>query len=353
MISKIRARAKTFAVAGATSLVTALIVVLPVAPASAVNGYIQTFVSAYGNDNNAATGCQPAAPCQTFNGALSASASFAVITCLTPVSGFEVSIDRDITIDCRGMYSSAIAEFTGNVSINISTPNIHVTLRGLDIVSPFANTAGGIVVSQNADLLLEQCRVQGIWTNPGTAISFQSGGRLTIRDSLIHDNTGGGIDLVPGSGNLEVAIQNTIISGNSYGISVKPSNGATVYATFDHVTITQNNGGGLKSDTTNGGATLDVSGSTISNNGGNGINAVGGGGGQNIVSIQKSVIARNGGAGVQANGATAGVLLATTLLDQNGSGATSIVSGGNMFSYGTNSIVGGFGSGFNNTATLH
>jgi hypothetical protein len=46
------------------------------------------------------------------------------------------------------------------------------------------------------------------------------------------------------------------------------------------------------------------------------------------------------------------VLIATTLLDQNVSGATSVVSGGNMFTYGNNDVVGGLGSGFTGTATL-
>ena len=97
--------------------------------------------------------------------------------------------------------------------------------------------------------------------------------------------------------------------------------------------------------------TTDITDSVISNNGGNGINAVAGAN-QNIVSIKNSVIAKNGVAGVQANGANAGVLIATTPLDQNAAGATSVVSGGNVFTYGNNQIVGSAGSGFNHTAGL-
>jgi hypothetical protein len=121
--------------------------------------------------------------------------------------------------------------------------------------------------------------------------------------------------------------------------------------TFDHVTIIGNSGGGIKADSTNGVVNLDISDSEVSNNGGNGINAIGGVN-QNIVSIERNVIARNGAAGVQANGASAGVLVADTLLDQNTAGATSVVGGGNMFTYGTNKIVGGAGSGFNQSAGL-
>jgi hypothetical protein len=97
---------------------------------------------------------------------------------------------------------------------------------------------------------------------------------------------------------------------------------------------------------------LDISDSEISNNAGNGINAVGAGANQNMVSIRNSVIARNGVAGVQSNGASAGVLVATTLLDQNVAGALSVVADGNLVTYGNNNIVGLQGSSFTGTATL-
>jgi hypothetical protein len=97
---------------------------------------------------------------------------------------------------------------------------------------------------------------------------------------------------------------------------------------------------------------VDIADSVVSNNGGNGINAVGNAGGQAVVSIKNSVIAKNGVAGVQANGVNAGVLLQTTLLDQNANGATSIVNGGHISTYGNNSIVGSAGSGFTATAGL-
>ena len=47
------------------------------------------------------------------------------------------------------------------------------------------------------------------------------------------------------------------------------------------------------------------------------------------------------------------MLIATTLFDQNASGATSIVGGGNIFTYGNNDVVGSLGSGFPNMASPH
>ena len=80
---------------------------------------------------------------------------------------------------------------------------------------------------------------------------------------------------------------------------------------------------------TNGAVTADITDSVISNNTQMGINADAGATAQNIVSIRNSVIAKNGVAGVRASRVNAGVLLATTLLDQNVAGATSVIGGGN------------------------
>ena len=52
------------------------------------------------------------------------------------------------------------------------------------------------------------------------------------------------------------------------------------------------------------------------------------------------------------NGATAAAMIDTTLLDSNASGATAVVGGGHMLTYGNNRIVGSSGSGFTGLASL-
>jgi hypothetical protein len=177
------------------------------------------------------------------------------------------------------------------------------------------------------------------------------GGTVIFENCVFEDFASVALDFEP-VGPLNVVIRNSRISSNSSAVLLKPGAGGRVHATFDHVAISGNAGGGIKIDTTNGPVTTDITDSVVSDNGGNGINAIGNAGGQNIVSIKSSVIAKNGAAGVQANGANAGVLLQTTLLDQNAAGATTILNGGNMFTYGNNSIIGSAGSGFNHTAGL-
>jgi hypothetical protein len=184
------------------------------------------------------------------------------------------------------------------------------------------------------------------------AIYYGANGTLIFEDCVVVDSGGIALDIEP-NGPLNLVIRNSRISNGSNGAAIllKPAAGGSIKATFDHVVITGNNGGGIKTDATNGLVNLDVSTSEISNNVDNGIIAIAPGVSQNVVSVRNSVIARNGQVGIEANGANAAVLVQTTLLDQNVGGAT-LVNGGHISTYGTNSIVGSVGSGFTATAGL-
>jgi hypothetical protein len=190
------------------------------------------------------------------------------------------------------------------------------------------------------------------FSNTGNVIGFQSGGgTLIFEDCVIEDAGATALDIEPPVP-FNLVVTNSRISNNAAGVLLKPAAGGSVTATFDRVTIVNNNGGGLKTDSTNGPVSVDISNSTISNNAGNGMNAVGGAGGTNMYNIHNSVIAKNGVAGLQANGATAAALVDTTLFDTNTSGATSVVAGGRLLTYGNNRIVGSPGSGFTGSAPL-
>jgi hypothetical protein len=194
-------------------------------------------------------------------------------------------------------------------------------------------------------------RIRHLAFSGGSDLTFLAGGTLILEDCVFTGSSGTpAIDIEP-TGPLNLVIKSSRISNNSSGIILKPAAGGSIKATFDHVVITGNSGGGIKADSTNGVVNLDVSDSEISNNTANGLNAVGGAS-QNIVSIRNSVITRNGLVGVQANGANAALLIQTTLLDQNAAGATSLVNGGHISTYGNNSIVGNAGSGFTGSAPL-
>jgi hypothetical protein len=86
-------------------------------------------------------------------------------------------------------------------------------------------------------------------------------------------------------------------------------------------------------------------------NANNGLIAIGGAGGQNMVSVGNGVIASNSQAGIEASGANAAVLVNNTLLDSNTGGAISAVSGGRILTYQNNRTIGLPGTGFTGTAS--
>jgi hypothetical protein len=305
MIAMIRATAKL-------CIVSALAAFLPIAPSHA-----QTF--AFVSANGSGSACTAALPCASVAAALGAS--------VPPV--------RVICVDGSAQNTVGIGYPASNVSVDIDCP------QGSLYELSFSGA--------NATARIRHLAFPGSLAF-GSQLIFTGSGTLILEDCAFADAPSTVLDVEP-NGQLNIVIKYSRISNSASGILFKPQAGGSIKATLDHVTITDNSGGGVKADSTNGAVNLDVTDSEISNNNGNGINAVAGTS-LNIVNIKNSVIARNGAAGVQANGANAGVLLQTTLLDQNVAGATSIVSGGNMFTYGNNSIVGSAGSGFNHSAEL-
>jgi hypothetical protein len=296
-------------------LVAILVALLPAMPAKALPGP-NAFVSASGGDANL---CTFSAPCATLNRALAITTTGGRVTCLddNDYSG-ETTITRSVTIDCSKT-TAGVGPFIVNGS------GITVVIKGGIIFNTQFNTvAPCITVTLAAAVVVEG--IECFAGSTGMSVTTTTPTNLTVK--------------------------NSIFTQAGTGATLQPGSGGSVKATFDHVTITQGTGGGIRSDTANGPVTVDITDSVVSDNAGNGLNAVGGAGGPAVFNIHNSVIAQNGVAGVQVNGATAAAMIDTTLLDSNAAGATSVVAGGHMLTYGNNRIVGSAGSGFTGSAPL-
>lgn len=285
---------------------------LPAVPSHAENF---AFVSA----NGSGTACTAAAPCASIGVVLFGIAAPLRIICLSGSqpnnSGTSFSQSVSVDIDCPLGFEAQIGTTTG-------ASNATMRLRHLE----FRN--GGF----------------------SSQIVIQGGGTLILEDCVFTDSPGTALDIEP-SGPLNVVIKNSRISNAGSGILLKPAAGGSIKATLDHVTITANGGGGIKTDSTNGIVNLDITDSEISNNAANGINLVGIAN-QNMLNLSRTVIAKNTLTGLQTNGAAAAALVETTLFDTNASGATSLINGGHILTYGNNRIVGTAGSGFTGSASL-
>jgi hypothetical protein len=298
---------------------TLFVVGLAVAPAHAQA--TRTWISGVGDDVNP---CSRTAPCKTFAGAISKTATGGEIDVLDPGGFGAVTITKSITFDGGGGQVASIL-VTGSNAINV-------------------NAAGGVVILRNL-------RLNGILNSgsPGlTAVAISSAATVIIEKCDIFGFSTAGVTVLPSSGTVQVKIQETTINNTGTGLSAKPTGGATVNISIDHSFIDSNTGGGLKIDGTGGGpVNVAINDSSLSLNAGNGTNAVSGPSGNVAMDLMRVTLAKNGGAGVQANvsgGGTSTVTVGDSMLSNNGS-AWQALNGASLTSYKNNQVTGPAGTG--------
>src|SRR5215468_6253909 len=74
----------------------------------------RTWVSGVGDDANP---CSRTAPCKTFAGAISKTATGGEINCLDPAGFGAVTITKSITIDCHEIFASVLVAGTNGIII--------------------------------------------------------------------------------------------------------------------------------------------------------------------------------------------------------------------------------------------
>src|SRR4029079_22479 len=98
-----------------TVLGTVFVILLNANPARAQAS--RTWVSGVGDDANP---CSRTAPCKTFAGAISRTATNGEINCIDPGGFGAVTVTKSITIDCLGTFGSILAAGTNGVNVNDS-----------------------------------------------------------------------------------------------------------------------------------------------------------------------------------------------------------------------------------------
>ena len=104
----------------------------------------RTWVSGVGDDVNP---CSRTAPCKTFAGAISKTATNGEINCLDPGGYGAVTITKSITIDCEDTQGSILNAGVTGVIINLTAnPDTTKTvrLRGLSINGPGSSAITGL-----------------------------------------------------------------------------------------------------------------------------------------------------------------------------------------------------------------
>src|SRR3989442_155915 len=124
-------------------LVPALALIALALPASASAQASRTWVSGVGDDANP---CSRTAPCKTFPGAISKTASGGEINCLDPGGFGGVTITKAITIKCQYTEGGVLVSGTNAIVVNAAATD-KVVLKGLDI-NGFGTGLNGIRILQ-------------------------------------------------------------------------------------------------------------------------------------------------------------------------------------------------------------
>lgn len=177
----------------------------------------RTWVSGVGDDVNP---CSRTAPCKTFAGAISKTATNGEINCLDPAGYGAVTITKSITIDCEDTQGSILASLVNGVILNGA--NIDVRLRGISI-----NGAGNgincirFLGSGNNRLTLDEVVCSG-FTQHGISIETSTGtSKVVVWNSSFRNNTGNGINtFITGTGAATVAVDNSLFAFNGIGVNL-------------------------------------------------------------------------------------------------------------------------------------
>ncbi len=281
----------------------------------------RTWVSGTGDDVNP---CSRTAPCRTFSGAISKTATNGEINCLNVGSYNFVNITKSITIDCEDTQGSILANNVNGIIINLgaasaSDPLRIVRLRGIALNGfGSGNTRGVNVLNTNTapvtvhldHVVIDNFVNDGIFFNA-------AGGELLVRNSVV---------------------QNCGLRG----LMVDSSNATLVRATLENSTFAHNEQG-IRAETA---ARIAAYNCNFSHNTLNGIVAFVTDTTQTEINVYKCVVANNKQWGVIASSGTGTAIIR---LDGNhivnnvgvsGAAGVNLLNGGQVLSRGNNTISG-------------
>jgi hypothetical protein len=241
----------------------------------------RTWVSGVGDDVNP---CSRTAPCKTFAGAISKTATNGEINCLDPGGFGAVTITKSITIDCEDTQGSIANNGVNGIVISLTaSPDTTKTvrLRGLSINGTGSSAITGLrginVSTLNTvpiKLFVDEVFIQN-QVNEGILFNG-AGGDLVVRDSLMSNCNGSGIRTLSTAsgvnGIIHVAITRTTAHLCGQGMRFEGNS----FGTVSNSTASNNTVNGfVVFPVTVGGAEMNIMDSAATNNRTNGIFAGG------------------------------------------------------------------------------
>ena len=241
------------------------ILTIPILWVAAPAAYAQatrTWVSGVGDDANP---CSRTAPCKTFAGAISKTATGGEIDVLDPGGFGALTITKAITIDGTPVIAGVLVSGTNGITISAGANDL-VILRGLDI-DGLGTGLKGIDIIQAGKVLIENCQVyeftpRGISVEPST-----NPVQVFISNTRIKGSFSNGIVVAPATSSIhaQVTLNNVeIVENTNFGLSVTAGSSVIV-----RDSVISDNGfssslANIRADATGGTATVDLDGVLVS-----------------------------------------------------------------------------------------
>jgi hypothetical protein len=192
----------------------------------------RTWVSGVGDDANP---CSRTAPCKTFAGAISKTATGGEINVLDPGGFGGVTITKSITISAEGVEAGVLVSGTNAIIVNVPNATDVVVLRGLDIEG-LGTGLNGITVITGGTVYVENCTINRFTQSGINFAPTVANSKLVVTDTIVRNNgtlpsTGQGVFINPTAG-IQASLNRVRLESNIVGLKVQ---GASTVSVSDSV----------------------------------------------------------------------------------------------------------------------
>jgi parallel beta helix pectate lyase-like protein len=183
----------------------------------------RTWVSGVGDDANP---CSRTAPCKTFAGAISKTATGGEINVLDPGGFGAVTITKAITISSECFEAGVLVSGTNGIIVNTPAGS-DVMLKGIDFEG-LGTGLNGVTVISASKVAIQKCSIRH-FTQNGVNIAGPAGTRVLMQDcTILSNNNGVSIAGNPaGSANVGIVLRTTI--DNNAGSSINVASGSVLF----------------------------------------------------------------------------------------------------------------------------
>jgi hypothetical protein len=222
----------------------------------------RTWVSGVGDDANP---CSRTAPCKTFAGAISKTATAGEISVLDPGGFGAVTITKSITLNGDGTLAGILSSLTTAIIVNAPAAAV-VNIRNISINGGGNGTNGIRWVTtiagagNNTKVYVENCTITGV-AGPGIIADLNFIGNLFVKNTSIKNVTGNGIQVQTTAGFVAGVFDHVALDGLSTGVSV--GNNGFVSIRDSSISLCTSTGVNVSGS---GGATASIENCLLNNN---------------------------------------------------------------------------------------